>query len=234
MGLFIDLAHLATDKRTGMAPLVAKSPSGMEISQGKSEKNWMLRGDDMLVGNKSVFAIESATNTYDSERGVLGVGYFLLYLDGFRYGVMSQDATALANSFDHVALRIENRGKHVAPFASDGDPKKIAQSFREALYSDEEPSTHYFGIPESEFSELFHKNNLIMAPDGDEAFDDSSYVLQFDVGNKVRVIGFQCKDSELPSSDTLRDIWMDADDFYATLEEWKCGFYADWQKNVNS
>ena len=35
---------------------------------------------------------------------------------------------------------------------------------------------------------------LVSAPDGDEAFDDGSYVLQFDVGDRVRLIAFKRPD----------------------------------------
>ncbi len=34
-------------------------------------------------------------------------------------------------------------------------------------------------------------SKLMWAPDGDEAFDDGSYVLQIDSGSLVRLIGFK-------------------------------------------
>ena len=192
----------------------------------------MLKVDAVIVGDKSHFALESMVDTYHQERSLMGIGYFLIHLNGYKYGVLQSNATALANSFDNVVRRIQNRGKHLAPFAEQADPNEVAQAFRDALYSGDSTSSHYFGLPESEFSDLFYTNNLIMAPDGDAAFDDSSYILQFDVGDKVRIIGFQCKETDAPSPESIMDVWMEADDFYAVLGQWETQFFNEWKKHI--
>jgi hypothetical protein len=80
---------------------------------------------------------------------------------------------------------------------------------------------------------VFHErsSDCQWAPDGDEAFDDGSYVLQFDVDDRVRLIafkhgergeGWQC------DSATLRDVWLAADEFYRILQQWHDAFYAEW------
>src|SRR5690242_20205886 len=53
----------------------------------------------------------------------------------------------------------------------------------------------YFGMSEAQFTKTLHSNSLVWAPDGDEAFDDSGYVLQFDLGDLVRLIAFRRPDS---------------------------------------
>ena len=43
------------------------------------------------------------------------------------------------------------------------------------------------------------------APDGDEPFDDASYVLQFDVKDRVRLIAFKSSEGYLHDPATLSD-----------------------------
>jgi hypothetical protein len=70
---------------------------------------------------------------------------------------------------------------------------------------------------------------LVWAPDGDEAFDDGSYVLQFDVENRVRLIGFKSDDTDRYDPATLKDIWLSSDDFYSVLSRWRDAFEAEWE-----
>jgi hypothetical protein len=62
----------------------------------------------------------------------------------------------------------------------------------------------------------------------DEAFDDGSYVLQFDVGDRVRLIAFKSDESYRHASGTLSDVWLPADEFYNVLREWRDAFEAAW------
>jgi Immunity protein 42 len=130
----------------------------------------------MMIGNPAVFAIESEiTRAYES-LGLRALGFFVLHIGGRRYGVHEPDATMLANSFDEVQERIASRDKHTAPFASEPDGGTIADAFRNAIYSDKQEE-RFFGIPLAEFCEFFYMpSNVMWAPDGDEAFDDGSYV----------------------------------------------------------
>jgi Immunity protein 42 len=182
----------------------------------------------MIVGDPSLFAIESeVTEAYES-LGSLALGFFVLHVGGHCYGVRSLDATLLACSFGAVNRRIEERGRHQASFAAVTEGRKLADAVRLALYADIEDDIQFYGLASREFSDVIHSNELLWAPDGDEAFDDSSYVLQFDVGAQVRVIAFQCGDSFLPDPSTLRDIWLTSDDFYGILQRWRDAFEADW------
>ncbi len=137
----------------------------------------------------------------------------------------------LACSVDEVKKRIAGRGRHVAPFASERDAGKIADTFRKALYGeDEDREGPYLGIPFAEFNGYFDRESadLMWAPDGDEAFDDGSYVLQFDVPDRVRVIAFKSRAGNVHDAATLSDVWLPADDFYGVLAQWREAFEREW------
>ena len=76
---------------------------------------------------------------------------------------------------------------------------------------------------------MFYKRKLVLAPDGSEAFDDGSFVLQFDAQNDVRLIGFKTnKEGYGHEPNTLSDIWVGADEFYRILEDWSNAFEKEW------
>ena len=82
----------------------------------------------MIVGKPSIFAIESCIKTPYSRLGFRALGYFLIHIQGHRYGVQQPDATMLACSFDEVERRIKNRGMHTAPLFVQRSPSEIAAS----------------------------------------------------------------------------------------------------------
>ncbi len=182
----------------------------------------------MMIGNPGIFAIESEiTRAYESP-GLRALGFFVLHIGGRRYGVHEPDATMLANSFDEVQARIASRGKHTVPFASEPDAGAIADAFRDAIYADEREES-FFGIPLAEFCKFFYSpSNIRWAPDGDEAFDDGSYVLQFDVGSRVRLIAFRSDEGYRHAPGSLSDVWLPAYDFYNILREWHDAFEGEW------
>jgi hypothetical protein len=69
----------------------------------------------------------------------------------------------------------------------------------------------------------------MLAPDGDEAFDDGSFVLQFDVGDRVRLIAFKSCHNYLHDAGSLSDVWLAADDFYGILRQWHDAFESEWE-----
>ena len=181
----------------------------------------------MIVGNSSIFAIESEITQGYERVSLRALGFFVIHISGHRYGVHRSDATMLARSFDEVGRRVNDRGAHTVPFSTDSDAGKIADAFRSAVYADEqEPS--YFGITLPEFCEMFRLKRLVWAPDGDEAFDDGSYVLQFDIQDCVRLIAFKCRPDGRHDPATISDLWIAADDFYAVLQHWHEAFEAEW------
>src|SRR5438270_14045591 len=52
------------------------------------------------------------------------------------------------------------------------------------------PPCLFFGMRDADFITLLHSANLNWTADGDEGFDDGSCVLQFDIGDEVRLIAF--------------------------------------------
>jgi hypothetical protein len=149
------------------------------------------------------------------------------FFGGRSYGVRKPDAAMLANSFDEVRERIVCRGKHTAPFVTELDAGKIADAFQNSIFAEEQEES-YFGIPVADFRKLFYTITCdrMWAPDGDEAFDDRSHVLQFDVDERVRLIAFKSGDGYRHDPATLSDAWLRADDFYGILRRWSDAFEA--------
>ena len=183
----------------------------------------------MIIGDPSIFAIESGISEAYERLSLLSLGFFVIHINGRRYGVFEPDATMLACSFGAVEERITHRGRHTAPFANELDAGKIADAFRHAIFADE-PEDEYFENSRESFKELFYTQSVdrMWAPDGDQAFDDRSYVLHFDVEDRVRLIAFQCQDGISYTHGTLSDVWLAADDFYNILRQWHDSFDAQW------
>jgi hypothetical protein len=109
------------------------------------------------------------------------------------------------------------------------DAAKIADAYRKAFYADEdEQDVSYFGASRADFQDLIRSNHIDWAPDGDEAFDDGSFVLQFDVMDRVRLIAFTSGNGYLHDPAARRDVWVPAEDFYAILQQWYTRFLAEW------
>jgi hypothetical protein len=182
----------------------------------------------MIAGNPSVFAIESSINCAYERPSLLGLGFFVIYVGGRCYGVRAQENTMLACSYDEISSRISMRGQHVVPFATEPDGGKIADAFRTAIYSDDADES-YFNLPLLSFTDLIHSKCLAWAPDGDEAFDDGSFVLHFDVNESVRLIAFKSGPGYIHEPASLSDVWLSADDFYGILDHWRDAFDGEWK-----
>jgi hypothetical protein len=181
----------------------------------------------MIVGDRKSFAIESSiTQTFPS-LGQRALGYFVVHIRGKSYGVQKQDASMLGCSFEGVNDRLRRRGTHRIPFLSTIDAPSIAEAFLDAIYRETE-RIDYFGLPNTEFSDILHKSSVAWAPDGDEAFDDGSCVLQFDVENKVRLIAFVNAGSPDEVATTIVEEWLDVNLFYDVLSRWSELFAAEW------
>lgn len=105
---------------------------------------------------------------------------------------------------------------------------KIADAFRDAVFAPDQEAASFFGMPQPVFHETLYARHLVWAPDGDEAFDDGSYVLRFDVGRQVRLIGFRRGDGNHHDPKTLRDVMIPADEFYGILAKWRALFLGEW------
>jgi hypothetical protein len=178
----------------------------------------------MLVGDCSTFAIESQILHAYAGTNFRALGFFVLHLRGRPYGVRASDATMLGCSFEEVGRRLSSRGKHHEGSFSGLGAGDIADAFTAAIYGSDDT---VLGLPDGEVSRELHSNELQWAPDGDQAFDDGSYVLQSDVESQVRLIGFKHDgDRHMPAS--LREVWLDADNFYGLLRQWHEQTLTEW------
>jgi hypothetical protein len=179
------------------------------------------------------FSIESFISSAYSNKSTLAIGYFLIHIKGITYGIKEFDATALANSYDEVLRRLSMRGKHIAPHDLIILPSlELAQIAENALYGDvyDNQELWVFSMLRRELADLIYKNNLIWAPDGDEAFDDGSRVFQFDIDDEtVRLIGYNTTADYKIDEDKLTDLIISSDEYYSTLEEWSNKFYNEWE-----
>jgi hypothetical protein len=181
----------------------------------------------MISGETSIFAIESEITQAFEKQSLRGLGFFVIHVMGHRYGIKSPDATMLAVSFDEVGRRISGRGNHKAAF-SEADAADIANAYTSAVYLDHDENDSYFGFSETHFSQIINSSRLVWAPDGDEAFDDSSYVLQFDVCDRVRLVAFN-RPHGLVDPASLQEVWLASDTFYEILQQWRELFKAEWE-----
>ncbi len=188
----------------------------------------------MKIGNPKKFAIESYISKIDKNQSIRGIGYFLIHIQEKQYGVKESDATALACSFDEVEKRISMRNKHIAPFSNIKESQLIAFNFQKALYAEDAEMSDYFGLSYNEFDDFIHNNNLLWAPDGDEAFDDGSHVIQFDVKNKVRLIGFKTTPNYSYDEHSLSDLWIEIEEYYDVLNKWYVQFKNEWNIKVDA
>lgn len=181
----------------------------------------------MIIGDPSTFAIESHITKAYSRLGFLALGFFVLHIGGRRYGVHAPDASLLAVALDVIAERLASRGTHTAPFSSESDSREVFDAIADAFYAPEDNTKRFFGMSQSELGDLASERHL-MWPAPDEAFDDNTAVLQFDVDDRVRLIATNGGNGWRHNPETLRDVWMSADDFYRVLQQWHDAFVAEW------
>ena len=180
----------------------------------------------MIVGRQDSFAVESVITEAFPGQSQQALGCFVIYVGGESYGVRQPDASMLGCSFDEVKGRIERRGEHQMHLLTDLGAAVIVEAFLDATYR-ETARDRYFGLTRSAFSRAVHTAKIQWAPDGDEAFDDGSHVLQFDVGDKVRLIAFRNLEQADDIADSIREAWIEGDVFYGLLSEWSQLFTAD-------
>ncbi len=181
----------------------------------------------MIIGERSVFAIESEITEAFKKESRRGLGFLVILGMGRRSGVKSADATLLAVSSDEVGRRLSGRGKHEASF-SEADAATIANAYTTAVYLDHDQSETYFGLSEASFTQTIYSSQLVWAPDGDEAFDDNSYVLQFDIwqpGSNSCSYALR----RVCRSPPLQDLCLAADSFYDILRRWRQEFLTEWE-----
>lgn len=184
----------------------------------------------LLIGDKSRFAIESYIAQPFERLSQRALGYFIVYVGGQVYGIQAPEATLLACSFDAVNRRLARRGTHIASFDTDASMEKLVDSVHKALYEDCSPELQFWGMSAEGLSDELNAHEIILAPDGDAAFDDGSQILQFDQGERVRLVAFKNSSDVVTGTDALVDVKMDAAEFYQILESWRDQFELTWHR----
>src|SRR5262245_30497200 len=156
----------------------------------------------------------------------MALGTFVVHVTGKCYGVSATDATLLAVPFGSMKRRIAMRGQHRAQFSKFSDAKALVEALISAVYTGSRPNDMTLGLSPSEVAKSLDDNFIEWGPDGDEAFDDSSHIYQFDVGDSVRIVA--CKHCDDLSLSDLSDIWLPSDEFYGVLDNWQRQFEFEW------
>ena len=185
----------------------------------------------MLIGHPDRFAIESHITRAYARPGFLALGYFVLHVGGRAYGVRESDATLLAVAFDVVEERLAQRNTHQAAFATYPDGAALFDTLMASIYDDAEDVNTCCGVSRSKLTEIIEAQNLKWC-DPDEAFDDGTTLFHFDEGSRVRLLATNEGDpkSWRHNPETFRDVWLDADEFYRVLQEWRDSFLAEWSR----
>lgn len=111
----------------------------------------------------------------------------------------------LANSIDAIGERLLNRGLHTGRFFDAIPAAAIANAYLGGTYR-------------GDVGENVDWSTIVWVPDGDEAFDDGSHILQMDTGSSVRLIGFQNTGDDLAAGDVV-ELTMLPDAFYSVLAQ---------------
>lgn len=180
-------------------------------------------------GDKKSFAIHSSLLERFPGTGGLALGSFVIFINGHHFGKLEEDATLLGCSLDGVRRRVKMAGMHVPAFDGFSDASEIAEAYVESIHRDE-GRCDYFGMDVEEFLNELYGKDLILAPDGDQAFDDGSVVLQFDLGEGVRIISFKLSEDDRCLFFGLEEIFLPKEYFYDVLIDWIARFENALQK----
>ena len=186
----------------------------------------------MLVGDINILAIESDITHVYSSLGQRGLGFFVVWVGGKRYGVYSPEATLLACSYDEVSNRIARRRQHVVPFLDCEDALSIAEAYLQCTYYDDQNEGNSFRLTCPQLQSAFSVARPVWAPDGDEAFDDGSHILHFDQSENVRLIAFKNSRNNSEVAASLSEVTLTANTLYSVLREWRGRFEADWMARI--
>jgi hypothetical protein len=173
----------------------------------------------MIVGDPSRFAIESSITEFcGNPLSQIGLGFFVVHVRGQSYGIRDPNATMLGLPLQTVSEFIAQRGTRRFPVGEEPDGRLLAGSIQASMNPDRQHEL-FFGMTAERLDDLV--GSLDWHPGGDEAFDDSSHIFHFDVGYSVRIIAFKNLDYKISCAS---DLWVDADEFYGILKNWKQAF----------
>ena len=174
----------------------------------------------MIIGNPTKFAVEYKITEVNEILSQRALGYFIIHVCGKTYGIKAPNATLLGSAFYELQDIIARRGTHIASFISESDAAEIANGYLVGGYSWDSENEIFFDMRADEFYS-FLCSKKIDSGCFDEAFDDGTHFLLFDIGNQVRFIIFK---NEEYTANPISEIWLDADEFYGILADYLVQF----------
>lgn len=186
----------------------------------------------MIIGDASIFAIASSVTAVYSLNDMKVLGSFCYHVAGKSYGVQHPRATMLGCSMDAIQARIARRGAHVSSFSS-RSATHIARLYLSGWYGLHHGGEESLQTEAQSFALEGQLAQWVMAPDGDEAFDDGSHVLQFDLHNRVRLIAFRNEEGLDEMLDSISEVEMEEELFYSILQDWDKSFRSECERVAN-
>jgi hypothetical protein len=166
----------------------------------------------MIFGDKRSFAIEIEVNNFFHDEYV-GEGKFFTYINNQRYGIDNEYATTFLYIKDELFLflnKLQNSIEELLLFSS----TEISIAYYCQNYSD---------VDLSKLNEnLLNLAKHLVAWSPESAFDDGSYIIHFDYGDKTRIIGFKScmiKDKCMVQKDSVNEVFITRVEFERILRE---------------
>jgi hypothetical protein len=105
----------------------------------------------------------------------------------------------------------------------------LSHIYREPVWTPDQEKEWFCGLTQEEFRGFIYSNDCHWGYFDETIFSDVSVILQFDVGNRVRLIGYRAIAGDWHHDPaTLADVWLDADEYYRILKQWLERFEAEW------
>lgn len=174
-------------------------------------------------GDPNTFCIHCGiTDLFDSI-SMRAYGCFYYSIGGCTYGVTRHEATTLVLSYDQVVERLQWRGQNRYALLADADLATVLDMHHTCFWPGG-PADHWHGLPIDLVVRQVVASGIILAPDGDAAFDDSSCVYMFDrADGDVELFAFKKQCESDPFSDQ-RSLRLPNETFYDTLEAFATWF----------
>ncbi|MCA9290144.1 MAG: hypothetical protein KDA25_03385 [Phycisphaerales bacterium] len=167
-----------------------------------------------LFGDQQRFAVEVRYGS-DSARDIgSAFGRFRLWIRGQSFGCPGDSSSCFAPSGESLRQRWRQRGQHHADWVDRERPLAALREVHELVYLLTDDDLAERGLQPNRVAEAV---NLMMAPDGSEAFDDGSLVIQWDTDDQVIVAGTIVTDEGVDDSIAL--IALANNEFYGIIQE---------------
>jgi hypothetical protein len=183
-----------------------------------------------IFGNPDQFAFEFGIFQAFNSASIPANGHAIIHVNGMSYGRDDPEASSLGYIYGDVEYRLSCPGGRVIRQWDGASAEQIARSYVAAFHTSEGENTELH-LSRDEFIALVNKQRLGWASSGEEAWDDGSVVLQFDVGTRVRLVAFKTDYVDSKTTyHTFTERYVESAEFYQVLSEWKAAFDAEWNR----